>query len=223
MLIRARLLRILKTVLTAAACFIGVYFAAVLAGGLIPVNRGWNEAESGEGQVYLEDNGRHIDIWLPASFCGFLPEGEAAEGNGTEGWVSFGWGDRNFFLGTPNASDIRIGLALKALFLPSRAAVAVYRSQVPPAGKNIIGLRLRRSEMEALSGYIGNSLLRGRPAADRIPDQLVNTAYGDVEFYEAGGWYSLFFTCNNWCSRALKKAGISTHLWTPFTLGVYKL
>jgi len=60
--------------------------------------------------------------------------------------------------------------------------------------------------------------------SDSTPKQIslddIDQAFQGSIFFEAAGTYSLFNTCNNWTSQALKQAGIGTHLWTPFTWGV---
>ena len=109
---------------------------AVLFGGLLKVN-GTPEGSAYGDVLYLDNNGRHFDIWLPAEYCGFL---NGAAGSG--GWYGFGWGDRDFFLNTPYAADVNPGILLKALFIPSR----------PVSGRSVF----RHNARQAVIGYCGS-------------------------------------------------------------------
>ncbi|NJO90589.1 MAG: DUF2459 domain-containing protein, partial [Chloroflexia bacterium] len=40
------------------------------------------------------------------------------------------------------------------------------------------------------------------------------------KYFQAKGKYSLFFTCNNWANRGLKKAGVKNAVWAPFDKSV---
>ncbi|MBI9108153.1 MAG: DUF2459 domain-containing protein [Spirochaetales bacterium] len=193
-----------------------LYFAAVLAGGLIPAIGG-GVSEDTEAVIFLENNGRHIDIWLPADVCGPLYEGRS-------GWLSFGWGDRDFYLSTPYAENLNIQVLLKTLFLPTRAVLAVEFSANEPWARDIRAVTVGRSGAEAAWSYISSFFVpdSSGEAFALVPAGLVHPSYGDVVFYEAKGRYSIFYTCNNWTGRVLKAAGVETGLWTPLTFGVYR-
>jgi Protein of unknown function (DUF2459) len=65
-------------------------------------------------------------------------------------------------------------------------------------------------------------------AAGNLDRPLKGYGTGDI-FYESGGYergqrgapsYSIFYTCNNWASDILAKAGIRAGYWTPLSAGV---
>jgi uncharacterized protein (TIGR02117 family) len=207
--------RIIIIILISVSVFVLLFFSAVLAGGVIPSGK---TDSASEAVIYLENNGRHIDIWLPAEICGYPHSG----------WLSFGWGDRDFYLSTPYADDLNIVVLLKALFLPSRAVLAVEYSKTRPSAADLIELAVSQSQAENAWNFIKTYFVSdvSAPTGDwdfkQVPSELVHQSYGDVVFFEAAGRYSLVFTCNNWTGRVLKSTGIRTGLWTPLTFGVYK-
>ena len=167
--------------------------------------------------------GGTLDVWLPARYCGFL--GDAASEEPAGGWYGFGWGDREFFLNTPYAADVKPGILFKALFLPSRSVLAVQYSSKPAPfrfvrdGKDLI-------EPErgcAAAGYIAGWFLRSGTAGLLAgSENAVHPSYTGYRFYESRGRYSLFFTSNNWTAAVLKAAGLPSGLWTPLTFGVLR-
>ncbi len=129
--------------------------------------------------------------------------------------VAFGWGERAFYLNTPTWGDLRLGVALHALFLPSASAMHVF---YPRRGADWIELTLCPGQLEAMVTFIGESFDRNE-AGKLLP--IPSPMYPpDQRFYEARGTYWLGYTCNNWVNTALKRAGVSTAVWSPFDRGV---
>ena len=217
MVSQKKLLIFPPVILAACVC---LYFIAVLIGAAITVKPDPDVSGSSrdlqEVSVCLDDNGRHLDLWLPAEYCGFLPEAEPA------GWYGFGWGDRDFFLGTPEASDLQLPILLKALFLPSRPVLAVQYSEKPPY------LRYSVTELKVSAGTAlrAGAIIRSWFVSDgaggftAVPESLVHPSYEGYRFFESRGSYSALFTSNNWVNMVLKKAGAGGKLWTPLTFGI---
>ena len=205
--------RIIKIIIIVIILFPCLYFTAVLIGGLI-FTGGGETGESGDVVIYLENNGRHIDVWLPVEVCGY----PAAS------WLSFGWGDRDFYLQTPFGDDLNLRLMMKALFVPSRGVIAMDLSENEPSSGDLKRLSVSREQARAAWNFISSYFIQEAASGDfeKISAALVHPSYGSVEFFEAKGRYSLFYTCNNWTGGVLKAAGVSTGLWTPLTFGVYK-
>lgn len=232
-----RVVRVLAIMLLAAASLFTLYAAGVLIGGLIRVN----PAEAAQGPVqgpethsvfdtevgpasgdeyaiFFLNNKYHVEICLPASLCPF--RGEILEVRGDagpeRGYYCFGWGDRVFYPVTPFLEDLNFTLVTRSLFLPTDAAVRISFYDGPISGEIVTPYRTSREHVEKLYEFISSYLERdeeGRLAV--IPPETVNPVYGDSLFVNAAGTYSLFFTCNNWSSKALKEAGLETGLWTP--------
>ena len=202
--------------------FVLLYFAAVLTGGLVSAGSG-GAAATGDESIYLYNNGRHYDIWIPASCCVFLEDGVPGgqAGQAGQGWYGFGWGDRDFFLNTPYAGDVRPGLLLKALFWPSRSILAVQYSEKSPAMYSAsVQVKTDRDTIVRAAELIEGWFQHNQDGLMQIPEESAHPSYLGYSFYEAQGFYSCFFTSNSWVNSVLKKAGLSGGLWTPLTFGV---
>ena len=132
--------------------------------------------------------------------------------------MSFGWGDRRFFLETATWSDLRPSIAFQAMFWLGTSAMHVELVYEPtgefPTGK----LSLTRAQYTNLCEYIRASLRRDEHGAVIRIDAL---GYGETDcFYEATGRYSLINTCNEWIGAGLRRIGSRTGLWTPFDFQV---
>ncbi|MEL6852718.1 MAG: DUF2459 domain-containing protein, partial [Bacteroidota bacterium] len=98
----------------------------------IPVNRAFED--KGPIEIFVVSNGVHTDICVPVQAAGvdwlsFVPD--SGFGGGTKRYLSMGWGEEDFYLNTPSWSDLSIGTALSAIFLPTSTAmhVTVYRGK----------------------------------------------------------------------------------------------
>ena len=221
------IIRFAVILLATVAAFIVLYFAAVLAGGLITNGHGAIVRADAElemeslPKIYLDNNGRHIDIWLPVEYFK-LPGAIPTSGQTPGGWYGFGWGDRNFFLNTPHAGDVEINYLLKAIFTPSKAVLAMQYSSHSPEGRpSAVEIAVTEAAIKAAADYIFSwFLLNEEGLLQKVSEAEVHQSYTGYTFYESRGYYSLFFTSNNWVNTVLRAAGISTGLWTPFTFGV---
>lgn len=166
-------------------------------------------------EIYITTNGVHLDIVLPVeniepeflNLLVILP--------GTK-YVSFGWGDREFYINTPEWKDLTFKTAFKALFLKSETAMHVtcYRG----FGRDWKPVQLCGSQINSLNGHIEKSFIEnenGKLLKLDVPGYFENDA-----FYAAKGSFSLFKTCNVWANRALKETGVPTSVWSPFDFGV---
>lgn len=225
-------LKWLSAAVIGVVLFVVLYFAAVLVGGIISVG-GDTGIEKFETALILDNNGRHFDIWIPARYCEFLSGGnvgvEDTDPEADTGWYGFGWGDRAFFLNTPYAGDLKPGLLLNALFLPSRSVLAVQYSPEPPSGVSATRIKASDGQLTVVSKKIlsrfqmaDSVAAEGIPLLLPVPQELVHPSYRGYSFYESRGHYTLFFTSNNWVNSLLKSAGIPTGLWTPFVFGLIK-
>jgi uncharacterized protein (TIGR02117 family) len=140
-------------------------------------------------------------------------------------YLMFGWGDARFFRETPRWADVRLGTAGAALFGSGQTMMHVDRlKRLPHTG--IGKITLRTEEFGRLLEFL----------VAHFPDNFEAKAkatpgYGsDDRFYAIDKrWhfagtpdlkYSALFTCNNWVSEALRRAGVKTGYWTPLPFGV---
>ncbi len=129
--------------------------------------------------------------------------------------ISFGWGDKVFYLETPTWGDMQLGTALRAMFFRSETAMHLtYHYGVSKAWYEISLCPVRR---ENLIACLLESFERDEQG------QLIeipNAGYTPHDrFYEATVNYSFLCTCNNWSNQALKKAQVKTARWSPFDYG----
>ena len=195
--------------------------------GAIPIGR---TTPSGADTIpiYVTSNGVHVDFVVPIANDvhdwtrdipprDFALDGSAGSIAGRT-WMSFGWGDRRFYLETATWGDLRPSVAFQAMFWLGTSAMHVEVVDEPtgefPTGK----LSLTREQYRELCEYIRSSMRRDEHGAVMRIDAL---GYGDLDcFYEATGRYSLINTCNEWIGAGLRRAGARTGLWTPFDFQV---
>lgn len=213
--------RAAKGVLLAFPALLLLYLLAALAGSLIPRNPGWQEPARGV-PVYLQSNGIHVDLVLPARAAGvdlraLAPPRHARDPAAARGWIGFGWGQRDFYLRTEEWSDLEPGVALRAVIGGPALVHVEHRGRPRPGEEGIRALRLERDAYRRVAAYVAGSFARG-PRGEPVP---VAPGYGDHDlFYEAKGRYSALNTSNQWTSDGLAVAGVTIGLWTPFAQGI---
>ena len=154
--------------------------------------------------VHVVGHGWHTGIVVPAGdIQARLPA--LRERFGDVPRIEFGWGDKAFY----QADEITAGLAIKASLWPT---AAVMHAVVVPSDvaayfprSEVHRLCLTPGGYDALLHFIVGSFHR---AEDGGLAPLGRGRYGDSQFYEAVGSYTLFNTCNTWTARALKSAGL---------------
>lgn len=215
------IVRIVSLFILIIIFFAFIYGLMTLIGGLIPVNPGREIPLEGK-HIYLVNNGNHIALALPRDRCPYVEIFDSPLNlSGRGGYFYFGWGDRQFYPGTPTVSNIDWSMAIRALFLPSPAVLEVlYLSRIIPDRPGNTRVIVTEKEIMDLYKYIKDSIMDSNGLPEQISSDDVDQSFRGSIFFEAKGSYSLFNTCNNWTSKGLKQSGINTHLWTPFTWGV---
>ena len=173
--------------------------------------------KDGDHYIYVRSNGIHTELILPTD-------------NGTVDWTEtiaienfgdniskeymvFGWGDKGFYMNTPEWSDLTAKTAGSALLLPTSTAMHVGFEPPPQENKDCVKIQVSKKQYLKIVEYINNSFLERNDEVQLIPGK----GYGPNDnFYEAQRSYHLFRTCNTWTSNALKEAGIRTSLFAIF-------
>ena len=208
----------LKWVLSTFLLLLAAYLILSIVFSIIPVNKDFDP--SPDIGVYIKTNGVHLAIVLPL-------KNELKDWT-TDLWVdddiihsvnyiSFGWGDKGFYLNTPEWSDLTVKTAVKALFLRSPSAIHIdyYKKLETNARCRLISISTR--QYGDIVDFIENSLKR-----DNLGDfvKIEGFQYNNFDcFYEATKSYNLFFTCNTWTNKCLKKSGLKACVWTPYDKG----
>ncbi len=165
--------------------------------------------------IYLNTNGIHLDIIIPKKNIDSLLLKGINTGTDDQ-YLSFGWGDKDFYLNTPTWNDLTFETAFKALFLNSETLLHITRFQ--NRHKEWKEIKISANELQKLNNYI---LLSFKTNEDGYKQILKNKGYSfNDDFYQAKGSYSIFKTCNTWVNTGFKDSGLKACLWTPFDFGL---
>jgi len=171
-------------------------------------------------EVFVCSNGVHTDLVLPAvtdvmDWTVVLPRSDFPLAPADATHLSFGWGDRAFYLETRHWSDLNPRTAWRALFGGGPTVLHVHHLRRPVAGEDCGRLVLGHGAYGRLVAYVRAAFRSDRP--------ILGASYsGDDRFYEANGTYSPVLTCNEWTARALRAAGVPMGIWTPLAGGVMR-
>jgi uncharacterized protein (TIGR02117 family) len=188
------------------------YQTFVLLMMIIPV--GSSNTKGIGTEAFVITNGVHTDICIPVDLASDWLSFIDAEDYTTYGsdikYLSFGWGDKGFYLNTPEWSDLKFSVAVEAMILNSPTTMhMVAHLKKPIVSDRIKSIKIYHDKLEPLKSFI----LSGFQQNENGPLLIENANYGPLDnFYEANGSYSLFETCNSWTNKALKAAGIRTSL-----------
>lgn len=195
-----------------------LYMLMTLVLGLLPVNKDFTHAADGI-EIFVMTNQVHTDIIMPVSnahidWREYVPTAHFRSVDPSFRYISIGWGDKGFYINTPQWSDLTLGTALKALFLPSQTAMhTTYFRHVPAHDPDYVRLQISPEQYQELISYI---IPYFKTSSDGSFMLIEGAGYSSNDnFYEAFDHYHLFNTSNNWTNRGLKEAGIRAAVWSP--------
>lgn len=212
---------ILKLILSIVG-FVVLYLLAVFLLYRIPVN--CHPKQGGTIAVYILTNGVHTDIVVPLrndikDWTEELKFSQTKANDSLAQYAAFGWGDKGFYLYTPEWSDLKASTAFKAAFYLSTSAMHTTFYRNMKEGTDCKKMLVTPDDYRALVKYIEDSFNLG---GDGNVQWISGYSYGNHDaFYEAKGRYSLFYTCNTWANGALKVANQRAALWTPYDKGIF--
>lgn len=198
-------------------------FAAYII-AYIPVNTEFKECNTDGVEIYISTNGVHTDLVLPIqnnlkNWSAFVNPADTKLKNTNYQYVSFGWGDRGFYIETPSWDNLKFKTAFNALFFLSSTAmhVSFYASMNEDA--HCKKICISKKNYTKLIDFIDNSFEK----QNNLPVLIKGACYGYNDlFYNAKGTYSLFYTCNTWANQALKSAQVKACIWTLFDKGIFE-
>lgn len=215
------LILLLKIILILVG-LIAMYLIFAFTLPLISVNSDHKQPEQGV-KIFVLSNGVHTDIAVPVKskyrdWTTSFPKDSFHVSNDLHSFLGFGWGDKGFYLYTPEWSDLKASTALKAVSgLGGTAMHVTYLKEKTKESEKCRIFNITPEEYKKLTAYIEESFVRENDKFIKID----HPGYGNNDrFYEAKGKYSLFKTCNTWTNRGLKNSGLKTGLWTPFSKGL---
>lgn len=203
-----------------ALCF---YLLLVAVGTLIPANTAFVPATGGT-TVYVSTNGFHTDVILPIAGqrekCFAVAADETLEERAHKySYLSYGWGDKDFYMQSYDGNFPSFATALDAMFVPGESLMHVtFLRKAPTPGPDVKAVRLSDEQYNRLTEFITASF---RQEAGHLV-KLSQCGYGSNDFfYQAQGSYHLFNTCNAWTGDALREAGVKVSWWTPLESSVF--
>ena len=205
--------------------FLSTYLTIALIGASLPINTDYNP-ENGEIEIFVTSNGIHTDVCLPVettliNWTEFIDTKTFRGIKQSPEFISIGWGDKGFFIDTPDWSDLKASTAINAAFLPSSTAMHVtYLLRKPTESKSIKRCKITKEKYTELIEFIKQSFVI---YPDMTPQLIPNVGYNSKDnFYEAKGSYYLFRTCNTWTNDALTIAGVRTSALALFENGILR-
>jgi uncharacterized protein (TIGR02117 family) len=216
-------LGILKRLSLGIALFLIVYVLAAFSLSRITVNSdAGNQAK--EISIYIKTNGVHTDLVLPIrnaakDWSRNIKFENTKAKDSTTNFVAFGWGDKGFYLNTPEWSDLKASTAFNAAFGLGNSAMHTTFIKSVSENKSCVRIDISKENYQKLVTYIESGF-----QYDNLQNPIFINAvtYGKNDsFYEANGKYNLFQTCNSWANNALKASGQKAAFWTVTDTGIF--
>ncbi|RZS99927.1 TIGR02117 family protein [Aquimarina brevivitae] len=211
-----KMIRKILRIIAYCLCFPLLYLIIAIICSYIPVNT--ETATNANYDIYLSTNGIHLEIVMPKkNLSPFLLNN--LKHREKERYISFGWGDKNFYANTPTWKDITPAVGLKALFLNTPTLIHVSRYQKFKA--HWVSIKVSKDQLQSLNQFIQDSFVIDSTSSLMLKPQP--GYWKQDNFYTAKGSYTCFNTCNSWVNRGFKESEIKASLWTPFDFGLLYL
>lgn len=178
-------------------------------------------------EIWLRSNGVHVDIVVPTTtpqidWRTLVSPDDTRSGHTAMPWLAFGWGDRGFYLNTPEWKDLRFSTAFNAAFGLGKSAMHTTYHARMTASERSHRFMISQTNYNDLCTF----LMAGFETTEEGALQPIglHARYGEHDaFYAGNGRYSMVKTCNSWTNEAMKVAGLPHCLWTPFEGGLMRL
>lgn len=218
------MLLILGKIALAIVLFLLTYVILALAIPYIPVNT--EDVEPAEDiAIYIKTNGVHTDLVVPIQskykdWSQKIKFEQTKAQDSTMQYLGFGWGDKGFYLDTPEWSDLKFSTAFVAAFgIGSSAMHATFYKHIDESN-DCIKINVSAAEYRNLVAFIEEKFDYDE---NGNPIYIDATTYGENDvFYEAKGAYNFFYTCNTWANNGLKTMDQKAALWTPTDFGIFQ-
>lgn len=206
--------------------FIIVYFAADFILSRIPASRSLMGYARDGITVYVLSNGVHTDIVLPVrqdsiDWNDVFPYENTKGQDSLQRWVAIGWGDKGFYLNTPEWKDLKLKTALVAGLGIGESVLHVTYYKQMQENQYCRKTMITRAQYSRLVSYVLTSVEKDDQGKTILVE--TNAQYNnDDAFYEANGAYTLLYSCNTWTNDALKYANMPAGVWTVFDKGILR-
>ncbi|MBY0486285.1 MAG: TIGR02117 family protein [Flavobacteriaceae bacterium] len=215
--------KIIKKLFFAILIFLITYSASAFLLSKITINSD-AENQSKDVSIYIKTNGVHTDIIVPVkneikNWSSQIKFENTKSKDTTATYLAFGWGDKGFYLDTPEWSDLKASTAFNAAFGLSDSAMHTTFYKAIKENKNCIKITISKENYKKLVANIEDTF---QFDSSQNPLFIEATTYGnDDSFYEAKGNYSLFHTCNSWANETLKSSNQKAAFWTVIDSGIF--
>lgn len=178
-----------------------------------------------EVEIYILTNGVHTDIVMPTKndqidWSQQIQYKNTKAADSTYKYIAMGWGDKGFYLETPEWSDLKASVAFKAATGLSTTAIHATYYKKMKLGNDCKSMLISKKQYSRLIAYINKSFQKDIDG-NFIPIKT-DANYGKTDaFYEATGSYSLVYTCNTWANNGLKASGQKCCFWTATDSGIF--
>lgn len=199
------------------------YLAAALIGSMISANSDWQQPSDGI-EIFVETNGVHTGFVMPIyndihDWRDLIKPSHLPDPSRYGSHILVGWGHAGVYRNAEKWQNLRVSDAVSAIFGSNDTLIHVYHLNYPQAYPHYRRrLVVSESEYRMIASTIAAQM---KLDSDRQPNPSPGYGNGDL-FYEATGHYDAFNTCNSWTASVLRKAGIRTAFWTPFSGGVMR-
>ncbi|MBN8642181.1 MAG: TIGR02117 family protein [Flavobacteriales bacterium] len=219
-----RTLTILKKTLLGIALFLALYLTSAFVLSKITVNSEEAQNQSQEVEIFIKTNGVHTDVIVPIKnefkdWSSMIKVENTKSKDTTTTHIAMGWGDKGFYLDTPEWSDLKASTAFNAAFALGSSAMHTTFCKSIKEDENCVKIKISPENYQKLTAYIEDSF---QLDDNNNPQFIQATTYGKNDsFYEAKGKYNLFHTCNSWANNALKSSNQKAAFWTVTDSGIF--
>ncbi|MDZ4298030.1 MAG: TIGR02117 family protein [Moraxellaceae bacterium] len=154
--------------------------------------------------IHVVNHGWHVGLVLPAQYLNdLLPA--LTQRFSQANYYELGWGDDGFYQSEENTAT----MAFSALFTSKGAVLHVVSIEESPLAyfdqHEVATFCLDAQQLGQLAQFVADSfMLQDEELIMREPGR-----YGDSQFYQATGRYTLMHTCNRWTAEALDQASMN--------------
>jgi len=216
-----QLLKFTGRIILAVVIFLVVYVLAILILSHITVNSTPEKSE--DVTIYINSNGVHTDILVPVKndikdWTTEIKYNQTKSKDSLMHYVAFGWGDKGFYLDTPEWSDLKASTAAKAAFYLGTSAMHTRFYNIVKEDAECVKVTISKKDYQDMVKYLEDSF---SPDYKGHVQWIADRSYGKYDaFYEGKGRYSLFYTCNTWANNCLKAGHQRAALWTVYDKGI---
>lgn len=216
-------LKIIGWTLLGIISFFILYIISALSISKISVNSDVSQKDK-PIEIFILSNGVHTDIVVPIKneikdWSKEIRFHQTKSKDSLVHYLAFGWGDKGFYLNTPEWSDLKASTAFNAAFGLSSSAMHTTFYKKMNENASCKKIKISAEEYQKMVTYISDSFHRD---LHKNVQWISGHSYGNRDaFYEAKGSYNLFYTCNTWANNALKIANQKASLWTVTDTGIF--